>query len=94
MKWKLNNRLTLIVGLLILALVLAACGGAPEEPVEEATPETETGEEPVTEEEEAPAEEAEEGEAVALKFLTLDDPDQLLALEEMIDAFCAAIPAD
>ncbi len=87
MKWKLNNRLTLIVGLLILALALAACGGAPEEPVEEATPETETGEEPVTEEEEAPAEEAEEGEAVALKFLTLDDPDQLLALEEMIEAW-------
>lgn len=78
----------LIALLLVLALALVACGGEVQEPETEPTEPASSDEEPVGEAEE-PAPEA-EGEAVTLTFLTLEDPDQLLALEAMVEAWKAS----
>ena len=92
MKTKQLNWLTTVVVVLLMAMALAACGGQAEEP--ETEPETEaTSDQGTTEEEAAPPEEeAAPGEAITLKFLTLDDPDQLLATQDMIDAWKASDP--
>jgi len=94
MKFKKMNWLVAIVVLLIMAMLFTACGGDDTE--EEAVSEAET----TTEEEGAAEEEAEEaemeeeaaGEALSLNFLTLDDADQLLAINDMIEAWKASDP--
>ena len=61
-----------IVALLMVAIIASACGGpAEEEPVVE--------EPPVQEEEAEPEEPG--AEAITLRYLALNDPDQLLAYE-------------
>jgi ABC-type glycerol-3-phosphate transport system substrate-binding protein len=83
------------VALLILAMVIVACGGGnEEEPADETEPtEAPAEEEAAPEEEEVAEEEAEVvGEAITLRFFTLDDPDQLLALADMVEAWKASDP--
>ena len=85
MKLRNVHWLTMIVALLVMALLFTACGGddaAEEEAASEA--ETTTEEEAVDETEEEGEEVAE---AISLNFLTLNDPDQLLALDDMIVAW-------
>ena len=90
MKLKNAYWLVAIVALLIMAMLFTACGGdsAEEETANEA--ETTTEEEAVTEENEA--EEEEMAEAISLNFLTLNDPDQLLAIDDMITAWKQSDP--
>lgn len=85
-----SRKLLVVVAMfLVLALTLAACGGAAEEPTEPT--EAPSGGDEGQEEEPAPEGEAEgEGEAISLTFLTLDDADQLLALQDMIEAWKAS----
>lgn len=94
MKIKNGYWLITIIVLLVIAMLATACGGgAAEEPAEE--PEAPAAEEaPATEpeeKEEAPAEEA-EAEAISLNFLTLNDEEQLLAIDLMIEAWKASDP--
>lgn len=83
MKLKNVNWLLAIAGLLILAILITACGGgaAQEEPAVEEM----AVEEPVAEEEEM-------AEAITLKYVALNDPDHLLATEAMIEAWKVTDP--
>ena len=85
MKFTKGYWLITIVLLLVLAFTVTACGGdeEAEEPAEE---------EEVMEEEEAEPEEPAEAEAFTLNFLTLNDEEQLLALEQMVAAWKEAEP--
>ena len=79
--------------LLLIAMVVVACGGGGGE----ATPAPEQEQEQPAETGQDGGEDGEaaadgEGEAITLNFLTLDDPDQLLALEEMANAFAESDP--
>ena len=85
MKLRNTHWLIMIVALLIMAMLFTACGGddaAEEEVANEA--ETTTEEEVMDEKEEEGEEMAE---AMTLNFLTLNDADQLLAIEDMIAAW-------
>jgi multiple sugar transport system substrate-binding protein len=85
MKLKNTKWLVAIATLLMVAMLATACGGAPEEPAAEEP----AVEEPAVEE---PAVEEPAAEAISLNFLTLDDPDQLLATADMIAAWKASDP--
>jgi multiple sugar transport system substrate-binding protein len=91
MKLKNTKWLVAIATLLIVAIFFTACGGgAVEEPAaEEPAVEEPAAEEPAAEE---PAVEEPAAEAITLKFLTLNDPDQLLATDDMIAAWKASDP--
>lgn len=89
MKIKKEKWFMVIVTLLMVAMIVTACGGAAEEPVEEV--EAPAAEEPVEEEAEAPAEEP-AAEAVSLNFLTYSDEEQFIALDQMVTAWKASDP--
>jgi ABC-type glycerol-3-phosphate transport system substrate-binding protein len=74
----------MIVAMLMMALIVTGCGGDDEEPAEEADA-------PAAEEQDEAAEEP-VAEDISLNFLTLNDEEQLLALETMIAAWKASDP--
>jgi ABC-type glycerol-3-phosphate transport system substrate-binding protein len=80
MKFKREYWFIMIVAMLMLALIVTGCGGDDEEPAEEADA-------PAAEEKDEAA-----AEAISLNFLALNDPDQLLAYEDMIAAWKASDP--
>jgi fructooligosaccharide transport system substrate-binding protein len=89
------NRAAVIMLLVLVAMLVVACPGGQAEPTPAPAPAEPAA--PAPAEPEAPAEEpaAEEpaaGEAVTIRFLTLDDPDQLLALEAMVEGFRQSDP--
>jgi fructooligosaccharide transport system substrate-binding protein len=102
MRRKYVRTLSVVLALLLTALVVAACGGqtaatptevpAAEEPAAEEPAEEEPAAEEPAEEEPAAEEPAGAGEAITLNFFTLDDPDQLLAIDEMVAAWKASDP--
>jgi len=83
MKQQFLRKAALITLLVLAALIAVACGGQEAAPTQPAVQPTEAAQPAAPTEAAAPA----AGQAISLKFLTLDDPDQLLALGEMAEAF-------
>ncbi|MDQ4078057.1 MAG: extracellular solute-binding protein [Chloroflexota bacterium] len=85
--------LAMIVAVVLATFAVAACAGQEAAEVDEdtATEAVEAVDE-ASEAETGEAEAGAPGEAVELRFLTLDDPDQLLALEAMIEAWKQSDP--
>ncbi len=82
--------LLMVAALLLTALLVGACGGEGAAP--DTTNETDAAEEPAAEEPAAEEPAAGAGEATTLNFFTLDDPNQLLAIDEMVAAWKASDP--
>jgi len=84
MSFKKKYWFIMIVAMLMMALIVTGCGGDDEEPAEEADA-------PAAEEKDEAAEEP-MAEDISLNFLTLNDEEQLLALEQMIAAWKTSDP--